>query len=89
MQWMLEKTKDVVKKTMFILVSCDEATITYCMSWVSIHKYVMHDWQHIARRNAGIVNSLMEHGGMAENEITSKLICLQIVYLCFGGFNLV
>jgi hypothetical protein len=43
---MVKETRDSVQVAKFISFSCDEITILDQQSWVSIHAYVVENWQH-------------------------------------------
>jgi hypothetical protein len=47
MHVVVKKTRDLVQATKFISLSCDEVTTLDQQSWVSIHVYVVENWQHI------------------------------------------
>jgi hypothetical protein len=41
----VNKTKSLVEGARFITISCDEVTTFDLQSWISIHVYVLEDWQ--------------------------------------------
>jgi len=42
----VKKTRDFIQATKSISLSCDEVIVLDQQSWVSIHAYVVKNWQH-------------------------------------------
>ncbi len=43
----LERTKEVIKESPFLVISTNEVTTFHTKSWISIHGYVFENWQRI------------------------------------------
>ncbi len=86
---MFTKTHLVVQSTKFLFVSIDEITTMDCQGWIVVHMYVVEGWKHIhilltleqvlfgAISNnliKMIMGSLLQHGGLFETNLVSKLI---------------
>jgi hypothetical protein len=84
------RTKLVVSGANFISLSCDEVTTVDNQSWISIHAYVLVDWERVPlllslerlveESTAGhvtkvIVNAVVRDGGLTTEEIRQRLVC--------------
>ena len=80
----------VVNGTNYMLLSCNEVTIVDNQSWISIHAYVLVDWERVLlllsleRLTKGstaayiakvIVNVVVRDGGMSAKEMHDKFVC--------------
>jgi hypothetical protein len=84
------RTKVVVSRAKYISLSCDEVTTVDNQSWISIHAYVLVDWERVLlllsfeRLTEGsttshitkvIVNDVVRDGGLAVQDIRERLVC--------------
>jgi hypothetical protein len=86
-------TKDVVKKSKYISMSCDELTTIDNQTWLFVHAYVMKKWKKLPillnlqkvvdgsttdNLTSFISQSLVEYEGLNEADIANKLICFGV-----------
>jgi hypothetical protein len=89
----LQTTQNVMQKSPFIFVNCDEVTTIDNQSWLSIHVYVTKEWervlillnlQHVVDGRTFnnltplIVKKLMEFGSLSETNLANKLVCFGV-----------
>lgn len=93
LQFVLDRTWDLIQKARYISISCDEVTTSNQQSWVSFHCYVMQEWGRTPllfilkqlvegttsdNLKAMILLALEEQGGLSLEEIGKKLICFRV-----------
>jgi hypothetical protein len=74
LQIIKQKTAEMVGAARYVAITCDEVTIVDCQSWISIHAYIVRDWEHypILLRLERVVD-----GAGAENIIKTVLSALE------------
>ena len=85
-----KRTKLVVSDSNFISLSCDEVITIDNQSWISIHVYVLVDWERMpmllslecltkgstaSHITKVIVNAVARDGGLSFQEVRDKLVC--------------
>jgi hypothetical protein len=76
-QIIIESTKTIVQKAMYLLINCDEVTTINNQSWCNVHAYVVGSFKMIplllnlekviGGSNANNLIQLMEYGGLTSN----------------------
>ncbi len=89
----LRATQNVMQKSLFIFVNCDEVTTIDNQSWLFIHVYVTEEWKRVLillnlqyvvdgttfdNLTSFIVTNLMEFGGLSETNLANKLVCFGV-----------
>jgi hypothetical protein len=84
------RTKVVVSGTKYLSLSCDEVITVDNQSWISIHAYVLVDWErvplllslerlteasNVVHITKVIVNAVVRDGGCTVQEIRERLVC--------------
>jgi hypothetical protein len=45
LQIIKQKTAEMVGATRYVAITCDEVTTVDCQSWISVHAYIVRDWE--------------------------------------------
>jgi len=85
----LLKAMTIIQTSRFLLVACDEIMIMDNASWISIHAYVVKNWNHVlilisldhvieATNSKTITKvsmaAMCNHGGLGKEDITNYLL---------------
>jgi uncharacterized protein (DUF2132 family) len=89
-QIVMQKMAEMLGAARYVAITCDEVTTADCQSWISIHAYIIRDWERypillqIERVVHGtrlenitrtVLSTLSDDGGLSKLHIRDHLMC--------------